>query len=55
MEPAHFTLTGSGEFEPTKFAGSHWGDDHLNGPAVWAWRPEHSNSTTDHPISCRRG
>jgi hypothetical protein len=34
MEPAHFTLTGSGEFEPTKFAGSHWGDDQLNGPAV---------------------
>ena len=34
MEPALFTLTGSGEFEPTHFAGSHWGDDHLNGPAV---------------------
>src|ERR1700684_4187265 len=34
MEPAHFALTGSGEFEPTRFAGSHWGDDHLNGPAV---------------------
>jgi hypothetical protein len=32
--PAHFTLTQSGEFEPTQFAGSHWGDDHLNGPAV---------------------
>jgi hypothetical protein len=34
MKPAHFTLTGGGEFEPTRFAGSHWGDDHLNGPAV---------------------
>jgi acyl-CoA thioesterase len=34
VKPAHFTLTGSGEFEPTPFAGSHWGDDHLNGPAV---------------------
>jgi len=34
MKPALFTLTGSGEFEPTHFAGSHWGDDHLNGPAV---------------------
>jgi acyl-CoA thioesterase len=33
-EPAHFTLTDSGEFEPTRFALSHWGDDHLNGPAV---------------------
>ncbi|OBK36773.1 thioesterase [Mycobacterium sp. 1245111.1] len=32
--PAHFTLSQSGEFEPTPFAGSHWGDDHLNGPAV---------------------
>jgi Thioesterase-like superfamily len=34
VEPAHFTLTEGGEFEPTHFAGSHWGDDHLNGPAV---------------------
>ena len=34
VEPAHFTLAESGEFEPTRFAGSHWGDDHLNGPAV---------------------
>ncbi len=34
MTPAHFTRTPSGEFEPTEFAGSHWGDDHLNGPAV---------------------
>ena len=34
MKPALFVLSGSGEFEPTHFAGSHWGDDHLNGPAV---------------------
>lgn len=34
MKPAHFTLAESGEFEPTQFAGSHWGEDHLNGPAV---------------------
>jgi hypothetical protein len=34
VEAAHFILTDSGEFEPTRFAGSHWGDDHLNGPAV---------------------
>ncbi len=34
MTPAHFTPTQSGEFTPTQFAGSHWGDDHLNGPAV---------------------
>jgi acyl-CoA thioesterase len=33
-EPAHFTLTESGDFAPTQFAQSHWGDDHLNGPAV---------------------
>ena len=34
MKPAHFTPTENGEFEPTQFAGSHWGDNHLNGPAV---------------------
>jgi acyl-CoA thioesterase len=33
-EPAHFTLTEGGVFMPTPFAHSHWGDDHLNGPAV---------------------
>lgn len=33
-EPAHFTLTEGGGFMPTPFAQSHWGDDHLNGPAV---------------------
>ncbi len=31
--PAHFTATDDG-FLPTPFAQSHWGDDHLNGPAV---------------------
>jgi hypothetical protein len=34
MEPAHFTLTEHGAYMPTRFAQSHWGDDHLNGPAV---------------------
>lgn len=34
MEPAHFTLTATADFAPTTFAQSHWGDDHLNGPAV---------------------
>ncbi len=33
-EPAHFTQSGDGEFTPTRYALSHWGDDHLNGPAV---------------------
>ena len=33
-EPAHFTQTEGGGFTPTRFALSHWGDDHLNGPAV---------------------
>ena len=33
-EPAHFKLTEGGAFMPTPFAQSHWGDDHLNGPAV---------------------
>jgi hypothetical protein len=33
-EPAHFTLTEGGAFKPSRYAQSHWGDDHLNGPAV---------------------
>jgi hypothetical protein len=33
-QPAHFALTEGGAFLPTPFAQSHWGDDHLNGPAV---------------------
>ena len=33
-ESAHFTQTEDGGFMPTRFALSHWGDDHLNGPAV---------------------
>lgn len=31
--PGHFTPAGDG-FMPTNFAQSHWGDDHLNGPAI---------------------
>jgi hypothetical protein len=34
MKPAHFSPAKSGEFLPTEFAQSHWGDDHLNGSAV---------------------
>jgi hypothetical protein len=34
VKAAHFTPTECGEFAPTPFAQSHWGDDHLNGPAV---------------------
>src|ERR1700743_463023 len=34
MKPALFGVTGSGEFHPPPFAGSHGGDDHVNGPAV---------------------
>ena len=33
QRPAHFTAV-EGGFEPTRYAQSHWGDDHLNGPAV---------------------
>jgi hypothetical protein len=33
-EAAHFRPTDDGAFIPTGFAQSHWGDDHLNGPAV---------------------
>jgi Thioesterase-like superfamily len=31
--PAHFAPK-DGHFVPQKYANSHWGDDHLNGPAV---------------------
>jgi acyl-CoA thioesterase len=34
MESAHFRPLDDGGFMPTQFAQSHWGDDHLNGPAV---------------------
>ena len=30
----HFTLLGSGEYLPGPTAQSHWGQDHLNGPAL---------------------
>ena len=33
-EPAHFSHADDGTFIPTRFAQSHWGDDHLNGPAI---------------------
>jgi hypothetical protein len=32
--PAHFTQTAPDRFLPTPNAQSHWGEDHLNGPAV---------------------
>ncbi|MFZ0831546.1 MAG: acyl-CoA thioesterase domain-containing protein [Mycobacterium sp.] len=32
--PSYFTSAEDGTFLPTQFAQSHWGDDHLNGPAV---------------------
>lgn len=32
--PAHFTQTAPDEYQPTSNAQSHWGDDHLNGPAL---------------------
>jgi hypothetical protein len=33
-DPAHFTQIEDGVYMPTPLALSHWGDDHLNGPAV---------------------
>jgi Thioesterase-like superfamily len=33
-ELAHFILTEGGDFAPTEVAQSHWGKDHLSGPAV---------------------
>uniref|UniRef100_A0A5Q5BJY2 Thioesterase family protein n=2 Tax=unclassified Mycobacterium TaxID=2642494 RepID=A0A5Q5BJY2_MYCSS len=32
--PAHFESADDGAYLPTRFAQSHWGEDHLNGPAV---------------------
>jgi hypothetical protein len=32
--PAHFVQTSADTFEPTHYAQSHWGADHLNGPAL---------------------
>jgi hypothetical protein len=32
--PSHFTQTAEDTFQPTANAQSHWGDDHLNGPAL---------------------
>ena len=34
QRPAHFTPSGEDRYLPTKYAQSHWGDDHLNGPAL---------------------
>lgn len=34
MSPSHFVLDEDGSYLPTPYANSHWGDDHLNGPAV---------------------
>lgn len=50
--PAYFTASGDG-FSPTAFAQSHWGVDHLNGPAVVglaAWLLERECGQSDfHP------
>lgn len=32
--PAHFVQLADDSFQPTPFAQSHWGADHLNGPAL---------------------
>lgn len=32
--PSHFTRIDEDTYQPTAYAKSHWGDDHLNGPAV---------------------
>lgn len=34
QRPAHFTRIDEDRYQPTQFAQSHWGEDHLNGPAV---------------------
>ena len=37
-----------------RFAQSHWGDDHLNGPPSWGWLRRRSRVTVDRRTSCRR-
>lgn len=32
--PTHFTRLDEDRYQPTQWAQSHWGEDHLNGPAV---------------------
>ncbi len=34
QRPAHFARTDEDGYLPTEYAQSHWGEDHLNGPAV---------------------
>ena len=34
VRPAHFTQAGEDRYLPTRYAQSHWGADHLNGPAL---------------------
>lgn len=34
QRPAYFTQTDQDRYQPTHSAQSHWGEDHLNGPAV---------------------
>lgn len=55
MKGAHFTLTDGGEFAPTEFAQSHWGDDHLNGPAVVGLAARSLEVESGSADSCRRG
>jgi len=48
--PVHFVPTDEGHVQPTRFAQSHWGDDHLNGPAVVglaAWTLEQAYGLPD--------
>ena len=53
-EPAHFTQTEDGVFMPTPLALSHWGDDHLNGPAVAGLTAQVLESLiADRRTSCR--
>ncbi|HME50033.1 acyl-CoA thioesterase domain-containing protein [Mycobacterium sp.] len=50
VEPSHFTLTENHGFMPTAFAQSHWGADHLSGPALVGlagWVLEHHCGSTD--------
>jgi hypothetical protein len=51
-ELAHFIADGDG-FLPTRYAQSHWGDDHLNGPALVGlaarWLEKHTENHGGEP------
>jgi hypothetical protein len=55
QRPAHFTQIDEDRYQPTQYAQSHWGDDHLNGPAVVGLAAHALETLYGLQESCRRG